>query len=146
MAGLAGDQPRSPARATPERADPRLLTARQHPRAALRPRAAIVEAGLAAALLLTGLTPAMPPAVRRRRRHAERGRGRPQRHPPLDRQHQLMTATQAELGVTVKLHPGPPSRVSRGRPTASKEARTTSQPFTTCRGTSARWFSAYGPG
>src|SRR6266487_838156 len=67
----------------------------------------------------------MPPAVRGRRRDAEGGRGTLQRHPLLDRLDQGETASQSELGVSVQIHPRPPSSVGPGRPTASKEGRTT---------------------
>jgi len=49
----------------------------------------------------------MPPTVRRRRRNAESRRGSPHAHPPFDRLNQRKTASQSELGVTVKHHPGP---------------------------------------
>src|SRR5262249_32916759 len=81
-----------------------------------------------------GVLPAMPPAVRRRRRHAEGGRGRPQRHPARDRRDERIAASQSELRVTVQRHPSPPLGVSPGRPTASKEGRISPQPFTTCVG------------
>ena len=42
----------------------------------------------------------------------------------------------SELRSTVHLHPGPPLGVSRRGPTASGEARMSSQSFTTCLGTS----------
>src|SRR5690349_9921377 len=67
----------------------------------------------------------MPPAVHRRRRHAESGRGRLLRHPFRDRLRQRQPPRRSELGITVHDHPGPPlSRESLSRPTASGEART----------------------
>src|SRR5712691_10765304 len=84
--------------------------------------------------LLASLKPAMPPAMRRRRRNVEGDRGRLQRLAVLDRPHQGETASQSELGVSVQIHPRPPLSVSPGRPTASKEGRITPQPFTTSVG------------
>jgi hypothetical protein len=46
----------------------------------------------------------MPPAVRRRRRDAEGGRGRLQRKTILDRVHQSSATGQSELGVSVQIH------------------------------------------
>src|SRR5262245_20515398 len=76
--------------------------------------------------------------MHRRRRHAERGRGRLQRHPLLDRAHQRKPTGQSELGVSVQIHPRPPLSVSPGRPTASKEGRIEPQPFTTSVGGTTR--------
>jgi hypothetical protein len=73
--------------------------------------------------LLTSLQPAMPPTMRSRRRDVESGRSRPQRQTVLDRPHQREPTSQSELGVTVQQHSSPPSRVSLGRPTHSKEGR-----------------------
>jgi hypothetical protein len=106
----------------------------QQARRAPWPARAITQTRQRAARLLTRFPPAMPPPVRRRRRHVEGGRGRLQRHPFLDRAHQRETASQSELGVSVQNHPSPPSSVSRGRPTASKEGRTaTSAVHNLCR-------------
>src|SRR4051812_34028790 len=85
-------------------------------------------------LLTIALQPAMPPAMRRRRRDTEGGRGRLQRTTLLDRAHQRDTTSQSELGVSVQQHPSPPLSVSPGRPTASKEGRIEPQPFTTSIG------------
>src|SRR5262245_50151953 len=79
----------------------------------------------------------MPPAVRRRRRDAEGGRGRLQRKPLLDRAHEREPPSQSELGVSVQIHPCPPLSVSPGRPTTSKEGRIEPQPFTTSIGGTA---------
>jgi hypothetical protein len=53
--------------------------------------------------------------MRRRRRDAEGGRGRLQRHPRLDRLHQGETTGQSELGVSVQLHPRPPFERRSGK-------------------------------
>src|SRR5919201_5318850 len=79
----------------------------------------------------------MPPKMRRRRRHAEGGRGRLQRKTLLDRPHQRKPTGQSELRVSVQIHPRPPLSVSPGRPTASKEGRIEPQPFTTSVGGTA---------
>src|SRR5436309_4288120 len=76
----------------------------------------------------------MPPAVCRRRRHAESDRRAPQRQTILDRPNQREPARQSELGVSVQIHPCPPLGVGPGRPTASKEGRIEPQPFTTSVG------------
>jgi hypothetical protein len=91
--------------------------------------------------VLARLKPAVPPPVRRCRRHVEGGRGRLQRHPTRDRRNERVAASQSELRVTVKRHPSPPSSRSLARPTASKEGRIERiepQPFTTSVGRSAR--------
>src|SRR5262245_23424251 len=80
----------------------------------------------------------MPPAVRRRRRDAEGGRGRLQRKPLLDPAHEREPPSQSELGVSVQIHPCPPLSVSPGRPTTSKEGRIEPQPFTTSIGGTTR--------
>src|SRR4051794_26776960 len=85
----------------------------------------------------------MPPAVRRRRRDAEGGRGRLQRKTVLDRAHQREPAGQSELGVSVQQHPRPPLSVSPGRPTASKEGRIEPQPFTTYVGGTTSYSSVH---
>jgi hypothetical protein len=41
--------------------------------------------------------------------HVQGGRGRPERHPPLDQLHQRDTTSRSELRVSVHIHPGPPS-------------------------------------
>src|SRR5207237_8492350 len=103
-------------------------------RRTVRTTRAIEQTGKRAAGLLTGPQPALPPAVGRRRRHTEGGRGSPHRQSLLDRLDQRDTASQSELGVSVQIHPRPPLSVSPGRPTASKEGRIEPQPFTTCVG------------
>jgi hypothetical protein len=52
----------------------------------------------------------MPPAMRRRRRDVEGGRGRPQRQPLIDKLDERDSPSRSELGPRVSLHPGPPSR------------------------------------
>src|SRR4051812_49943047 len=82
----------------------------------------------------------MPPAMGGGRRHAEGGGRRLLRHPARDRLGQREPAGRSELGSSVNVHPGPPWAVSRGRPTASGEARTSFQPFTTYVGGSPSYF------
>ena len=122
-AGCAGDQSRPPARPQATGADRLGELGSELARRAVGTARAIEQAGERPSCLLAGLCPAMPPAVRRRRRHPEGGRGRLQRHPALDRIDKRVAAGKSELGVTVQRHPSPPSCVSRGRPTASKEGR-----------------------
>ncbi len=89
-------------------------------------------------LLRAGVQPPMPPPVRCCGRDAEGGRGRLLRHPIRDRLRQRQPPRRSELDITVHDHPGPPlSRESLSRPTASGEARTSSQTFTTFIGRSA---------
>jgi hypothetical protein len=82
--------------------------------------------------LLARLQPAMPPAVRCRRRHAEGGRGRLQRHPALDRADKRVAAGQSESwrygattsapsferrsGKTRSLEGGPDDYLTRSQP------------------------------
>jgi hypothetical protein len=122
-AGGAGDQPGSPPSAAAAGADRLLELRRQLARRAVRATRAIKEADQRLARLLARLQPAVPPTMRGRRRHAEGGRGRLQRHPLLDRLDHGQAAGQSELGVSVQVHPCPPLSVSPGRPTASKEGR-----------------------
>src|SRR5207245_5100605 len=123
----ARDQARPPTRLAATVADPLLQLRSEQPWRAVRPTRAINQC----ARLPTTIEPAVPPTMRRRRRHAEGGRGRLQRHPLINRADQRETASQSELGVSVQIHPRPPLSVSPGRPTASKEGRITPQPFTT---------------
>ena len=101
MTGLAGDQPRPPARATPCRADPLAARRRQQPRAAVRPRGAILEAGKRSPLLVRGLRPAPPPLARGRRRDAAASRRLPTR------------ATPASTSATSARRPASPRRALR---------------------------------
>ncbi len=78
----------------------------------------------------------MPPPMRRGRRNAEGGRGRPQRRSPLDQPHQLKAALQAELAPTV-LHVRPPSAGLSSQTARSVGGRTPRQPFTKSAGSSA---------
>src|SRR5438270_3372393 len=107
VAGLAGDQPRPPAAATPRRADPGLLARRQQARAAMRPRGTILETTQRATLLQPGLPPTRPPLARSRRRDAAASRRLPARVARLDVRDQRTTASKSETSVTVKRHPGP---------------------------------------
>src|SRR5581483_11926491 len=81
------DDPRQPARAEVRLAasaqDRLLLDRLQPPRLTKRPARAVEEC----CQLSVALPPAMPPAVRCRRRDTETGRRLSQRHPLLDRQH-----------------------------------------------------------
>ncbi len=130
----AGDQPRSPAGFAAAGTD-RLLEVRcELAWRAVWTTRAVEQAAQRAPSLVRCLCPAMPPAVRRRRRHAEGGRGRLQRQSILDRSHECKATGQSELGVSVQMHPRPPLSVSPGRPTASKEGRISPQPFITCVG------------
>jgi hypothetical protein len=83
--------------------DPRLQIGCEQPRRAMRPARAIEQG----ARLAAASQPAMPPAMRPRRREVESGRGRLQRETVLDRAHQRETASQSELGVSVQIHPRP---------------------------------------
>src|SRR5438876_9615149 len=119
---------------SPTVADPLLQLARKQPRRTPRPARAIHER----AQLASTSEPAMPPAMRCRRRHTEGGRGRLQRKPFLDSPHQREPTSQSELGISVQIHPSPPLGVSPARPTASKEGRITPQPFTKSVGRTTR--------
>ena len=123
-AGRTDDQARPPSGLAPAGTDRLSELGRQLPRRLMRTAGAIAQANERRAGFLAGLQPTMPPAVRRRRRHAEAGRSPLQRHPLLDRLDQREPASQSELGVSVQIHPCPPLSVSPGRPTASKEGRT----------------------
>ena len=67
----------------------------------------------------------MPPPMRRRRRDAQGGRGRPERRPVLDQHHQLKTALQSELAPTV-LHVRSPSAGLSSQTAPSVGGRTSS--------------------
>src|SRR5947208_13487409 len=110
MAGPDSEKPRAPARLSPGGADPPLLASWEQPRHSPRPARAIEQAGNRRALLGARLPPTTRPAAHRRRRDAEASRRLAHRQPRLARLHKRKTARQSELGVTVKLHPGPSSR------------------------------------
>ena len=80
----------------------------ERPRARARPRGPRAQTLKARALLIAGVLPTMPPAVRGRRRDAQAGRGLPERRPLLDQPNQLTATLQSELAPTV-LHVRPPS-------------------------------------
>ncbi len=122
-AGRAGDQARAPAGLAAAVTDRGLELARKLPGRATRPTRAIEQAGERRSRFNGRFEPAVPPTMRRRRRHAEAGRGLLQRHSLLDRADERVAASQSELRVTVKRHPSPPSSRSLARPTASKEGR-----------------------
>src|SRR5262249_41279689 len=136
--GGASDQPRPPAGGAPAAANALLQFGCKPSRRVGRATRAIAKRLRSA----PAVEPTMPPAMRRRRRHVEGGRRRPQRQAPLDRGHQCNTTAQSELGVSVQIHPRPPLSVSPGRPTASKEGRIEPQTFTTSVGSSASYGSA----
>src|ERR1051326_2729817 len=71
----AGDQPRSPTRLASTGTDRLLELGRQLSRRAMRTTRPIEQTRQAAPRLLTRLQPAMPPAMGRRRRDVEGGRG-----------------------------------------------------------------------
>jgi hypothetical protein len=100
-AGPAHD-PRQPRRAevrlAPGAQDRLLLALREPPRQGRRPARAVEQTAARAALLSTGREPAVPPAMRGRRRHVEGGSCRLQRHPILGCQHQRMAPRHSELG------------------------------------------------
>src|SRR5579884_2945605 len=94
--GRACDQAWPPAGLAAAVADPLLQLAREQPRRALRSAGAVEQRTRLAA----AVEPAMPPLVRRRRRHAEAGRGPLQRQTLLDRAHQREPTSQSETPVT----------------------------------------------
>src|SRR5579864_6109501 len=102
---------RSPAGLATAVADPLLQRDREQPRRAMWP-ARTVNQG---AHLAAAVEPAMPPAMRRRRRNAESRRGSPQRQTLLDRSNKREPTSQSELGVSVQQHPSPPLRVVSGK-------------------------------
>src|SRR5438132_6050406 len=126
LAGGAGDEPRSPAGMAAALADSLLELLVEQPRAAPRPARTVEQPGSRAELLLARLEPPVPPTVGGGGRHAEGGGRRLLRHPIRDRLGQREAAGRSELGSSVSMHPGPPWAVSRRRPTASGEARTSS--------------------
>ena len=108
VAGLAGDQPRPPAAATPRRADPRLLA---RPAAAAGSDAAATNDPRDSAsdrrCSSRRLRPAPPPLASRRRRDAAASRRLTTRTARLDIADQRTTTSESETSVTVKPHPGP---------------------------------------
>ena len=94
----------------------------------------------APSLHATTLDPAAPPAMRSRRRNTEADCRPLQRHPTLDREHQLAPTSQSELRVSVPVHHGPPfiAACLGGRAQPQRRAGCISQPFTTCVGGSSR--------
>src|SRR4051812_30644973 len=77
----------------------------------------------------------MPPAMRRRRRDAEGGRGRLQRKTILDRADEREPTSQSELGVSVQIHPPSFERES-GKTHSLEGGPDRPQPFTTSVGSS----------
>ena len=100
--------PRSEIRLSPRPQDLRLLRRRQPTRRPPRSTRTITQTIARLARSCALASPALPPAMRRRRRDAESVRGRSQRRAPLDRLDQRLTARQSELRISVQLHLGPP--------------------------------------
>src|SRR3954469_17982167 len=119
------------------REDCLLVLAAERPRARPRPRGARAQTRPRRPVLHAGGLPAMPPAVRGRRRDAQAGRGLPERRPLLDQPHELKTAQQSELAPTV-LHVRPPSAGQSSLTAPSVGGRTPSQAFTNSVGRSPR--------
>src|SRR5947209_8851193 len=142
LADRARDEARPPTGMTPAFADPLLQLSVEQPRASPRPARAIEQPAARTQLLLACGEPPMPPAMGGGGRHAEGGGRRLLRHPIRDRLRQREPTRRSELRSRVSPHPGPPWAVSRGRPTASGEARTSFQPFTTCVGSSPSYLQA----
>src|SRR5712691_6338114 len=117
------DQPWSPAGLATAGADPLLQLLSELTRTAVRPGGTIEQTDERSPRLPSGLRPAVPPAMRRRRRNVEALSSSPDRAAALDRLDKRETGSKSELRVSVQIHPSPPSRVSRRRPTASKEGR-----------------------
>src|SRR6266850_2686375 len=122
-AGRRSNQPRSPPGLPPAGADPLLQRRRELTRKPPRPARAIEEARQRAPRFLTGLVPASPPTMSGRRRDAEAPRSRSDRATLFDCLDERETAGKSELGLSVQIHPSPPSGVGPRRPTASKEGR-----------------------
>ena len=90
------------------RADAACSAARQHPRACAAAGTSDPRGRPASARSSSpALAPAVPPAVGRRRRHAEGGRGRLQRHPALDRLHELEAAGEVRAWLYGEAASGP---------------------------------------
>jgi len=137
MASRSPDQSWPPAGVPPRLTDPLLRASVKEPGRARGTTGTISRPHQRASLSRQSVGIPMPPAVRRRRGDAHRGRGLPERRPPLDPLAQRQAPRGSELRSTVNLHPGPPRVVSSRRPTAWEEARMPPQPFTTYVGTSA---------
>src|SRR5262249_57792964 len=90
-------------------ADPPLRAGRQQGRHPLRPARTIKQTGERAAPLPARRPPATRPAADRGRRDAEAPSDLSYRQPALARLDERESPRQSELGVTVKLHPGPSS-------------------------------------
>jgi hypothetical protein len=123
-AGRAGDQPRPPAGLAAAGTDPLGELGRQLLGRTAWPARTIEQARQRRPCFLVSFLPAVPPAMRRRRRDAEAGRGLLQRHSLGDGGNERETASESELRVTVQRHPGSSFEYrSLARPTASKEGR-----------------------
>src|SRR5215213_10420877 len=138
--GLAGDQPRTPARALARLANHALELLRRAARRVMRPARAIQRPPSARSLLGASVKPAPLPPMRCAVRGRETGCRLPLAHPQIDHQEdKLATTCRSEPSVSVNRHPGPPGEQwFLGRSTASGAARTSSQPLTTSPGTTTR--------
>jgi hypothetical protein len=125
-AGRAGDQARPPAGATPACADRLGELGRELARRVARTARAIKQTRQRRVRLLAGLEPTVPPTMSSRGRHAERRRGRLQRHPHRSRRPARGVASRASrYGETTS---SPPSSRSLARPRPRRRAGY-SQPF-----------------
>jgi len=108
----AREPPRPEVRLSPGAQDRLFFGRRQPPRLMMRPTRPVAEPRCrrSSVVLSTAHSPTAPPPVGGRRRHVQGGRGRPERHPFIDQLDKRNTARRSELGVSVQLHPGPPSR------------------------------------
>src|SRR5262249_11439748 len=129
----------------PARADDTLELARQPAWTALRSAGAIKKTSETAPLLHARRPPPLPPAVRSRGRHVERGRGSSDRLSTRDREHEPLAPGESELGVTVKAHLAllPADVWADAQP--GRRAGSPPHPFTTCIGRTTSSLRARGP-
>ena len=103
---LARDQTRAPPGPLADLADAVVIGHREHRRAAVRPRRAILQTGQRPPLLVAGRAPARHPAVHGRARHVRGGSCRRERETVLfDEPNQAQPAGPSERSITV-FHPG----------------------------------------
>src|SRR5215212_4848562 len=119
------------------REDRLLVLAAERPRARPRPRGARAQTSPRRPVLHAGGLPAMPPAVRGRRRDAQPTAGRLGLGPRSINLTRTRTAQQSELAPTV-LHVRPPSAGQSSLTAPSVGGRTPSQAFTNSVGRSPR--------
>ena len=108
-AGRARDQARPPACLAATLADRLGELGRELPGRAMRPARAIKQTRQARPRLRAAVEPAMPPTVRRRRRDAEGGRGRLQRHPTRRSRDTARSRPASPSFALGEIHPSPPS-------------------------------------